>query len=75
MNGAMLPLTKKERDKLRRRLCSFCDGRLTLPAAGLCAGIYSNGSPCGWVMAFRTLGIDEALRQSKRPHDQRSAVA
>jgi hypothetical protein len=63
------------RRKLRRRACSFCEVRLIEPATGHCGGIYAEThAACGWKAAFRTLGIEEALRQSRLPADQRSKV-
>ena len=76
-----MSLSRRDKNRLRKRICSFCEGRLDLAAEGHCGAIYRtlpDGTPlgdCGWIKAFRTLGIDEALRQAKLPYDKRSPVA
>lgn len=79
MSGAVTavnPVSKSERERLRRNICSFCEVKLRVPAEGRCGGMWQpDDGACGWVKAFRTLGVSEALRQAKLPMDQRSAVA
>lgn len=76
--GAETSLTKRERGMLRRRLCAFCECRLAVPAAGRCGSYFRpegiSDDDCGWVKAFRVLGVEEAIRQSRMPHDQRSPL-
>lgn len=68
--------SKSEAVRLRRKTCWFCEVQLCVPAKGQCGSRWQpDGTACGWVMAFRTLGVSEALRQAKLPMDQRSPVA
>ena len=70
-------LTKREKGMLRHRSCGFCEARLTAPATGRCGAIWKpahGDAACGWVRAIRALGVEEAIRQSRLPLEQRSQV-